>query len=200
MKHTSWMGSERELNRVNPFASEQALNQWLKEQGIETDRWLAPGTKGVADLWLEIVTGDARLQQEPPLRLVNVVQVIIRRGDRILVEAEQELDDESKRARNTPPSEKMKPGESVVAAATRCLQEELGVESGNVSWHTATIRRSQRVTDSPSYPGLPTRYTFHSIEATVEGLPDGDFWHENLAFADGHDPIRRHRWAWRLAR
>lgn len=182
---------------MSSIGSAEDLGLWLAERGIDTRSWRPPGNKRVVDLWTEIETGDTRLQKNPPLRLVNVVQIIIRRGDRILVEAEQELEDGSRRVRNHPPSEKMKAGESVEVAAMRCLKEELRVESRRVSLDTATTRQAKEMTDSPSYPGLPTQYTFYRIDAKVEGLPDVAFWRENIAFADGSDPIKRHRWAWR---
>jgi ADP-ribose pyrophosphatase YjhB (NUDIX family) len=170
---------------------------WLEERGIDTRSWRPPGAKQVGELWREIAEGEATIQDTPPLRLVNVVQLIIRRGDFILVEAEQELGNGGKRWRNRPPSEKMKAGESVTDAALRCLREELGVDMERVTLLGDTLTQSEQVAESPSYPGLPTQYTFHSLEAEVDGLPDVDFWRVNSAFFKGGDPVRRHRWAWR---
>jgi hypothetical protein len=172
------------------------LQRWLAQKGIDVRKWGQDGAKRVVDLWQELTGGDARLQDDPPRRHVEVVQVIIRRGHLILVEAAQELSDGQRRTRQRPPSEKMKAGETYVAAALRCLQEELGVAPQQVELKLETYRCDQTTADSPSYPGLPTLYTVHTLEAVVLGLPQEAFWRENVAYDGGGDPVKRHLWDW----
>lgn len=81
----------------------------------------------------------------------------------------------------------------------RCFREELGVGETAVTFLHDTYSQVESETDSLSYPGLKTRYTFHVIEAQVTGLPDEDFWRDNSAFTVG-DPVKRHRWTWRYSR
>ena len=131
----------------------------------------------------------------PPLRTVEVVQVIIRRGSRILLEVEQEFGNAQKRSRNLPPSEKLKAGENYISAAVRCLNEELGLKQAEIAFVGSGYEKIETITESPSYPGLQTRYTFHSIEAVAKGLPEKDFWRENTTHING-DPVKRHLWAW----
>jgi len=182
---------------MNQMRKTADLHRWLAEKDIDTHKWGQRGAKRVVDLWQELTGGDARLQDDPPRRQVEVVQVIIRRGDQVLVEAVQELGDGQQRIRQRPPSEKLKPGEPYAAAALRCLQEELGVAPGQVSLREETYRCLQTTADSPSYPGLPTLYTMHTLEAVVEGLPPEAFWRDNEAYEGGGDPVKRHLWDWR---
>lgn len=184
---------------MKAIQSKDQLQTWLDQANIHTALWGEGNAKTVSHLWDELVEGEARLQDNPPLRLVDVVQIIIRRGKQILLEAKQELKNGQTRFRNQPPSEKIKAGESYTAAALRCFREELGVAETAVTFLPHTYSQIESETDSLSYPGLKTRYTFHMIEAKVEGLPDEDFWRSNTAYEVG-DPVKRHQWTWRYSR
>ena len=181
-----------ETNRINE------LEKWLAQRGIDTSEWGTGNTKSVKNLWYEFKEGDMALRDNPLLRVVHVVQVIIRRQNKILIEAMQEFDDGSRRYRNQPPSEKMKSSESPTDAALRCLWEELGINEIDVTFDQSSYKQIQAQADSPSYPGLPTQYTFHLIEAVVAGLPGTDFWHDNETYGEG-DPVKRHYWVWQPA-
>jgi hypothetical protein len=178
------------------FGDIDELSAWLTAKGIDVSRWRSAGRKSVANLWDEIANGEAYIQDDPPLRVVNVTQVIVRKGNRFLREVEQEFGDGTRRSRDNPPSEKMIHDESCTEAALRCLKEELGINAHNVTFVTPECRQEQKVLGSPSYPGLLTQYTFYIVEANVEGLPDAGFWRDNAAFGQG-DPIKRQRWVWR---
>jgi hypothetical protein len=170
------------------------LAGWLVAAGIDTTAWGEGESKRLIDLWVEYASGEAAFEDDPPVRLLAVAEVVIRRGDAILMEIEQQFDDGRRRARSVPPSEKMKSGESPLAAARRCLREELGLTEADTTLDPE-YKLTEGTADSPSYPGLLTRYRFHTFEATSDGLPDEDFYRENAA---PDDPIRRHRWGWRL--
>lgn len=180
---------------VNRFASIHALEAWLKTHGINYEVWGKNNSKSLHNLWHELEAGEVQLKEFPPLRVVEVVQIIIRRNSDILVEAEQEFISGQRRFRNQPPSEKVKPGETIQQAARRCLKEELSVPSEAVKLQMESHRQHQMNTNSISYPGLPSQYNFHLLEAVVSGLPDGDFWCENQT-QDKVDPVKRHRWVW----
>lgn len=175
------------------FADAAELPAWLAAAGIDTGDWGQGAAKGIDDLWQEYATGETAFRDDPPTRVVDVAQVIIRRGDRELLELAQEFADGRRRTRLQPPTEKLKQGETPVAAAWRCLDEELGLRDGEVALD-GTGQLIEEEADSPSYPGLPTRYVFHVFEATAETLPDEDFYRDNAA---PDDPIRRHYWGWR---
>lgn len=181
------------------FQSQTQLHNWLTQAKIDTSLWGEGNAKTVAHLWEEHLEGEASLQDDPPLRLVDVVQIIIRHGRLMLQEVKQELGNGQVRYRNQPPSEKMEAGESYTTAALRCFAEELGVAATAVTFHYETYTKIESKTDSLSYPGLTTCYTFHIVEADVTGLPDEDFWRENSAH-DAGDPVKRHRWGWRYGR
>ncbi|MCP4423240.1 MAG: NUDIX domain-containing protein [Chloroflexi bacterium] len=177
------------------FENVKGLQKWLHTHNIDTSLWGEGNAKTINNLWDELTGGEIAIQDDPPLRLVNVVQILIRKGKRLLLEAEQEFGDGQRRFRNQPPSEKMKPGENYVDAAVRCLQEELAVSTEDATLLTKTYKQIQRDSDSLSYPGLKTVYTFHIVEAQVKGLPEEDFWQDNQAYGGG-DPVRRHLWIW----
>ena len=175
------------------FASLDDLSTWLEAAGINTSIWGQGNAKTVADLWVEYASGESVFDDDPPARLVEVAQVIIRRGDAVLLEIAQEFADGRRRERLRPPSEKLKRGEEPLAAALRCLSEELGLSPGDVVIENARPPTGQNI-DSPSYPGLPTRYRMYMFDVAAGSLPDGDFYRDNAAPGD---PIRRHHWGWR---
>lgn len=183
---------------VNQFASIDALERWLKEHKISYEGWGHNSSKSLLNLWQELEAGEVQLTDNPPLRVVDVVQLIIRQNDTILVEAEQEFFNGQRRYRNQPPSEKIKPGETIQKGAYRCLQEELGLTAERVVLQMESLKQHQTNTNSISYPGLPSQYNFHLLEAAVSGLPAEGFWRENLTEGTV-DPVKRHRWVWQPA-
>lgn len=169
------------------FESEDDLRAWLHGHGIDTSTWV----KSVGDLWKEVVNGETVFDDDPPARAISVVRVVIRQGGNVLFEVGQVFDGGEVRERNALPSEKMKPGETVTQAAIRCVREELGITVPE-----RAARPDERPTvkseSSPSYAGLPTRYTFYDCEVDVPGLPDAPF-----TTREHGDAARIHQWEWR---
>jgi ADP-ribose pyrophosphatase YjhB (NUDIX family) len=178
------------------FNSALNLELWLRSRGIDIASWGTTGAKTAANLWHEYERGEITFRDDPPIRVVRVVQIILRRDKYVLFEITQEFSDGRVRQRYQPPSEKIIAGESQFAAAERCLREELGLDPRQIQLLGSTAESQGNLAESPSYPGLSTHYTVYSIEATVEGLPETDFWRENEA-ADEGDPVKRHLWGWR---
>ncbi|KAH6813592.1 RING-H2 zinc finger protein [Perilla frutescens var. frutescens] len=214
-----------------PFATPQLLSDWLKPR-LAADlfrSWgVKPGTKNVHNLWLEIAEGETSLaDSSPPVRTVEVVVVRIVRNDGklLLVESHQELSNGVVRHRGRPLSEKMKPGESVEAAVHRAVKEELGLGSlveigslgsvvdcnsnsgihGIVRILPGSYVKTVEERASASYPGLPARYLLHTVEAEVEGLPEGEFCTEELDeygdldeknVAGSAVSCKKHFWKW----
>jgi ADP-ribose pyrophosphatase YjhB (NUDIX family) len=181
---------------VNQFANIHALEAWLEKYEVNYQEWGNNNSKSLYNLWQELEAGEVQLKENPTMRVVDVVQIIIRRGDLVLVEAEQEFFNGQRRFRKQPPSEKIRPGEAVQEAAHRCLQEELGVLPENITLDLESHQQHQTNTNSISYPGLPSQYNFHLLAAAVSGLPEEAFWRENLAGDNKIDPVKQHRWAW----
>ncbi|KAL1225632.1 hypothetical protein V5N11_008129 [Cardamine amara subsp. amara] len=203
------------------FANPQSLSDWL-ESRLPSDSFAAwgvkPGTKNVHNLWLELSDGETSLADStPPVRTVNVVTVrVIGNNGLVLVESHQELSDGSIRERFRPLSEKMKPEETPDEAVFRAIKEELGsIFNGDdvgqrIKVIPGTYSRRVEERNSLSYPGLPARYALHSVDATVEGLPEEDFCTEEKEY-DGEDStedseetraagkavtVKRHHWKW----
>jgi hypothetical protein len=95
-----------------------------------------------------------------------------------------------------PPTEKLKPGESQVEAAIRCLQEELEISPNRVKIVSYTAKPEQVSQESPSYPGLTTTYIRYQVEAKVAGLPHEPFSTTESVHDDG-DPVKHHQWLWK---
>lgn len=173
-----------------------------------------PGTKNVHNLWLELSQGETSLaDSEPPVRTVQVVLVrVIGKDGKILVESHQELSDGEVRERGRPLSEKMKPNEDPESAAVRGIKEELGsvidaetevCDIVTIDPNSYEMRVEER--NSGSYPGLPGCYVLHTLNATVEGLPEGDFCtYEVDEYGDCEDKkvahqavsVKKHYWKW----
>ncbi|XP_062147639.1 uncharacterized protein LOC133856591 [Alnus glutinosa] len=205
----------------NSFTTPQSLSEWLKPR-LPSDSFAAwgvkPGTKNVHNLWLELAEGETSLADSiPPIRTVQVVTVrIIDKHNRVLIEARQELSDGSWRDRNRPLSEKMKPNETTEAAVYRAVREELGqIIKGSVgdSENESVVRivpgsyrKKLEERNSASYPGLPACYVLHSVDAVVEGLPEGEFCTEEeenreceenrRAVACEAVSVKKHYWEW----
>ena len=171
------------------------LQEWLDAHDIDTGNWGQADAKTLPDLWQELQHGESVLQADPPLRCVRVVEVIISRGTELLVEAEQHFVDGRVRVRNRPPSEKLYPDEDPVAAARRCLQEELSVAPSAISFPCQELIARTVREQSSSYPNLTSEYTFYVVHANVNGLPPTDFTTLNSAHDVG-DPIVAHHWVW----
>lgn len=85
-----------------------------------------------------------------------------------LFEDYQEFSDGRRRSRNFfGLSEKVKSGEDLDLAAVRAIKEELGVDGDQFSLQLDPCREV-KVHESPSYPGLLTRYVFHAATAVLD--------------------------------
>ena len=181
---------------MNTINGVEALQTWLHQEGIDTSTWGKSQAKSIYSLWEELEHGEVVLHKRPPLREVEVVQVVIRRNDKVLLEIQQELGNGVFRSRNIFPSEKLRSGEDYLEAAKRGLQEEMNLDPQEVTFVRDSYEKRRTTISSPSYPNLPTRYTIHKIEAAVSDLPTTDFWCANDGQAEG-DPVKQHCWGWR---
>jgi hypothetical protein len=180
---------------LRKIESIQQLEIWLTSKGIDTSQWGTGAAKSLQDLWNEIASGDAYLEDNPPQRVLNIVDVVVHCGNRVLVEHEQQLSDGRTRYRGLPLSEKMKPGESPVEAAIRGLNEELQVRSSDVKVLNASLQPQPIHRESRSFPGLQTKYQIYKIEVEVNHLPKEDFW-TNESQGDHESATKRHHWRW----
>ena len=67
------------------FDSAQQLNEWLTSKGIDTAHWGKGEAKSAIQLWAEITSGESQIEDNPPLRVVNVVDVTVYNGNKVLV-------------------------------------------------------------------------------------------------------------------
>jgi hypothetical protein len=180
---------------LQKIESVQQLETWLASKGINTSQWGTGAAKSLQDLWNEITSGDAQVEDEPPRRVLNIVDVNVHSGNKFLLEYEQQLSDGRMRYRGLPLSEKMKPGENPINAAIRGLQEELQVKSSNVKVLNADPQPRPIYRESRSFPGLQTEYRIYEVDVDVEQLPNEDFW-TNETQSDHESATKRHHWRW----
>jgi len=178
------------------FTSPQELGIWLASRGVDLSQWGQDRAKGLTDLWYELINQDMQLADQPVLRVVQAVTVVIRQDDKVLIETEQVFKDGRRRLRNQPPSEKIKLGESYHDAAIRCLEEELGLVREQVKMISNTHQTTQIRRDAFSYPGLATHYHLHRVEAQVSHLPRHNFRTTEASSSAASDPIKYHYWSW----
>lgn len=214
------------------FPTPQSLSDWLKPR-LPSDSFSSwgtkPGTKNVHNLWLEIADGETSLVDNfPPIRNLDVVCVRILGNNHnhndnyddnknlVLIESHQELSDGSIRKRDRPLSEKLKSGEDIENAVKRAIKEELGSlifkdnDNKDVNFDEivrvlmGSYVRKVEERASVSYPGLPACYVLHTVDAFVEGLPEGEFVTEEVTEYEGCDDrvvdeavaVKRHFWRW----
>jgi hypothetical protein len=178
------------------FTSVHELRGWLASKDIPVHRWGTGQAKRVEDLWSELRTGESVLTDLPPRRRVAFVSVVVRRGDAILTEVAQLLATGETRTRQQPPSEKMLPGEDAETAAYRCTREELGVPHESCRIIPGTHTEASRTSESPSYPGLVTRYRMNQVEMAISDLPDTAFSTQESDQSQ-ESAVRIHYWDWR---
>ncbi len=178
------------------FPSVENLRLWLLTLSFDLESWNRGQAKSVSQLFDEINNGESRIQLNPPLRVVNVVQVLVSRDGKYLLELEQELDDKRIRKRNIPPSEKMKPGEDCLDAARRCILEELQVLDRDIEILSDDCKVIYRYRNSRSYPGLRTKYCIYRVKVYLKNLPAEGFWTEEKTHHSGKEFIRRFYWGW----
>lgn len=181
------------------FTGVSQLETWLRAYGVDMTCWGQQAAKTVADLWQEVQQGECQLMLDHVahylLRVVEVVEVHIVQSGKLLHEASQQFADGRIRYRNRPPSEKLHPSETPLAAAQRCIQEELAVAVTAIVIPTQNPAKRVICDESASYPSLLSRYTFYTVQAQVVGLPYHNFTTPNAAHGDG-DPIVAHHWSW----
>jgi hypothetical protein len=178
------------------FSSVESLRQWLLSLSIDLESWNKGQAKSVGHLFDEINNGESSIQLAPPLRVVNVVQVLVSHDGKFLLEMEQELDDKRTRKRNIPPSEKMKPGEDCLDAARRCLLEELQIHAKDIKVLSNDCKAIYRYRNSRSYPGLRTKYCIYRVMVIINNLPVEGFWTEEKTHHRGKEINRRFYWGW----
>ncbi|MAT41639.1 MAG: hypothetical protein CL609_04805 [Anaerolineaceae bacterium] len=184
------------MSTKKDFLSVEELKSWLIKNQIPIQEWGLGHAKTILQLYHEINKGECKLLNDPPKRILPVVQVIIQRDHLVLVELEQELSDLRKRKRCLPPSEKMKPDETWLSAAIRCLDEELSLQPNQFTILSKNCEPIIHERLSQSYPGLPSQYHVYSVHVRANDLPEIEFWTDEKADPGNKTAVRRHLWGW----
>lgn len=112
----------------------------------------------------EIKAGETQIIWEnyQPIRVIQVARVYVCHGNQKLVEVKQTIKGQGDRIRGIDCiSEKFKLDESAINAACRGLDEELNISVGYKD--LKSLGKTSQTKESPSYPGLTTRYEFYDF-------------------------------------
>lgn len=139
----------------------------------------------------EIKAGETQIVFEnyQPIRLIQVARVYVFFGSKQLIESKQTIKGQGDRRRGIDcVSEKFKLSESALDAACRGIEEELGLY---VKYSDLVLLgKSSEQRESPSYPGLQTRYEFYDYRWE---LPERHYCPEGYV-ADEGDCITFFEW------
>lgn len=136
-------------------------------------------SKSFEGLLTEIKSGETQIifENNQPIRLIQVARVYVFCKGKQLVESKQTIKGQQDRFRNLDcVSEKFKLSESAFNAACRGIEEELGiyVKSSDL----ILLGKESEERESPSYPGLLTRYEFFDFRWE---LPERHYRKEYIA-------------------
>lgn len=213
-------GLEQQILDDTSFQDLQEFRSWLHEASIDTLHWGMARTKSTASLFREIQNKISVLLLEPidkftyrVVRLLRAARVRLKQefpGNRIryLVEGSQELGETGQlRYRNMLLSSMMRYGENSFAAAKRSVGKEMqniNMVSGRcIPWRMITAKRDNPQVcvedmESPSFPGLVTRYFFVTVDVKVDKkLPESDFC--TVEYLPSMHIATKHYWKWRTA-
>ena len=153
---------------LNPLSTEE-LAVILSHHGIETSGYGQGKAKTLGHLLKEIQNGESSLQSmnSQLSRVTNVVSIRLLFSGHVLVQRSQKLEDGRVRSKGSLVAEKMLPDESREAAVRRGLQEELGLEAQNFTIESRTWLTSVLTQESPSFPGLASKYYVSQVDVTI---------------------------------
>lgn len=131
---------------------------------LPLDKYGIGKAKSFTRLMEEIKSGETQIifENNQPIRLIQVVRVYVFCKEQQLVESKQTIKSQGNRFRNLDcVSEKFKLSESALDAACRGIEEELGlyVKESDL----LLLGKKTEEQESPSYPGLLTRYDFYDF-------------------------------------
>ena len=166
--------------------------------------WGTGKAKDVDALMKELQSGETQLVSVggKVYRCINVVKLVVRHPElprHHLVNYAQQLHDGRKRPRNVLLSEKLQPGELAASGAIRAVKTNLGdVLPKVLAVDTILLKASTHVSweeimDSPSFPGLATRYNLQQFEIRLLGLPITEF---ATAEEEEGGRLKKNFWQW----
>lgn len=177
-------------NRLNINNLAQLTELLSEKHQVSITNWGKGNAKSCNDLYKEIIANDCFLviSNGVLIRVVELMFILIRRGDYVLIEVKQILADGRERKRYLPLAEKRKNGESIYDLITRALSEEMANIVGDKINPNLLNNLSQYFDDnkylcieedpkeSHSYPNLLSKYITHIVELiNVNDLPLEEF-------------------------
>lgn len=150
---------------------EKKVKELLTSVCIDYSKWGKGNSRTFDDFLRELVRGESKLSLDSKgklLRTVSIACIDITYRDLKLIEERQVFEDGRVRIRglSATVTEKILPEEDPEKAALRGLEEELGII--NTDTFNAVDKKESLRIESPSYPGVRSRYIVHHFEATID--------------------------------
>lgn len=165
------LGSKLERTGGSIEVTKETLVDFLRDNEIGTSAWGTGRAKTIDDLLEELREGESELVvcEEGLRRVTPIDQIEIRyvnpdgKEYRLVEQRQVFWDGNRERVRSLPRSlgEKIKAGEDPKITAVRGIKEELGIEVTQDRVIDFGIEYEEM--ESPSYPGLVTRYDKHNF-------------------------------------
>lgn len=124
--------------------------------------------KTFQELEAEIAAGESEIfwEGDRPVRVVQIVsvQVLSPQGETLMEDRQEFADGRVRRRGLEGVSEKLQPGETALNGARRALAEELGIQKAVA---IESLDQTVEEKESPSYPGLQSRYHKHRFRVML---------------------------------
>lgn len=148
---------------------EEALQNFMRGSGIDTDTWGTGTFKTLEDFSDELTKGASTLikYKGQPTRLVDIVILYLHGPDgKVLMEAEEDYKG-NVQVLNRLPAVKRRSDEHQFNAARRAITQYLKLDDNGVIIDEKDVRLLEEVQESKAYPGLKTIYRKRLITGTV---------------------------------
>lgn len=151
-------------------------------------------------LYTEINAGDCYLEfvsstADSLRRYVQVVQVVIHKGHKVLIETREREPDGGYKTINHPLSGKIRLDESLRAATKREICEELAIEANRIIAIICSSTPTSKEQPSPTFDNILTHYYSYVVHAFIRDLPSCEF--STTEKVNSHPETGYiHEWTW----
>jgi len=188
------MTMQNKNRRITSFENPEQLVMILKTGNIFLTNLQ------LKELYTEINAGDCYLEFVPSIpdslrRYVKVVQVIIHKGSKVLIETREYDPHRGYKTINRPLSGKIRPTELLSAATKREICEELAIETNRIVTIISSAIPTSKEHPSHTFNNILTHYYSYVVHAFIRDLPNGEF--STVEQPNSSTETERiHEWVW----
>lgn len=174
-------------NQYTHFLNHHDLASTMQRCGIDTELYGKGSTKTIQMLCDEINAGLCHLEEfgdqyskqgmnSRLLRVVNVVNVVLKRKGKVLIEAARTLPNGTRKGKNgrcpsqkmNLPQRSMSRADGVKSCAEGCLGMNLNIPMSVIGINKDNIKTSSDLRNSEAFPMLKSKYYIHVVEADID--------------------------------